>query len=223
MEEPIMKRMLIPLLLCLVLVLTACGAPAKKATAQPTSPPQPTQVPPTKVPVTDPSDTPVPAEEPTAEEPVAEPTEEPTAGEAPTAPTSFGQTVFTQYKGDVTFGGTVEVSATDFAAKCDTLPDTITITVTVDNADIYKVNYSYRLTNVATPLISTGWSGDAKMEALGDGNFKLDFPASRMSGDARLWKKAWFDLQLIAFDNKDVRYLSQQFVKLINYSYKCPE
>jgi hypothetical protein len=206
------------LLISLVFVLSACvSAPAKTvepATAVPavqapqaTDTPAPTPVPPTDTPAAEPTAT--------ATEAAAAPTD------APAAQNSFGTMEFKSKAGGASFSGTGAFSASAFADKCDSLPNTITLTVTVDNSDIYKVNYVYRMVAVDTPLITTGWSGDAKMQSLGGGKFSVDFPSSQIPDKAHTWK-AWFDVQFIAFDNSDVTYSSPQFTKMINYTYKCP-
>jgi hypothetical protein len=202
-------------ILLLVIVLTACvSSPTKTPVLRPTDVPPTATVEPTVAPT------------PTETEPAATEEAAPTATEEvvlppPAGQNSFGEIAFQSKKTGNTVVGRGEYSVSAFAAQCDSAPDTITITLTVDSADIYKVNYVYRMVAIDTPLITTGWSGDAKMEALGDGKFKVDFSASQVPGKARTWK-AWFDVQFIAFDNSDVTFTSPAFVKLITYTYKCP-
>jgi hypothetical protein len=207
-----MKRIQI---LLLVIVLTACVSSPTKTPAL-----RPTDIPPTAT--VEPTVAPTPTEtEPAATEEAAPTATEEAALPPPAGQNSFGEIAFQNKKTGSTVDGRGEYSVSVFAAQCDAAPDTITITLTVDSADIYKVNYLYRMVDIDTPLITTGWSGDAKMEALGDGKFKVDFPASQVPGKARTWK-AWFDVQFIAFDNNDVTFTSPQFTKLITYTYKCP-
>jgi hypothetical protein len=203
-----MKKLLVILL---VLALTACVAgPTKTPTALPTD-----------VPAEEPTDVPAPTEEPTDEPaPTEAPEEEPTA--EPASGNSFGDFEFTDKQTGDTRTGSAEFSAGAFAHDCDTLPDVLTLTVTANEEDIYKVNYVYRLTSATAGTISTGWSGDAKMEVLGDGKFKIDFPESQIPSEAVTWD-AWFDVQFIAFDQQDITYSSPIFAKVIKYTYGCPE
>lgn len=205
------------LFVALIFVLTACvtgptrpgeaptQAPVSQDTLEPSATPAPTDAPATATEAA----TATSAPEATATEPAAS-----------SAQNSFGDISFENKAGE-TVSGTGDYSVTAFAAKCDTVADHVTLTIQVNDAKIYKVNYAYRMTAVDTPLITSGWSGDTKMDALGDGKFQVDFPASQVPSKARTWK-AWLDLQFIAFDSQDVTYSSQALTKLITYTYKCP-
>jgi hypothetical protein len=200
-------------MILLVFVLTAC------VTTTPTKTPAPaTEVPTveeaTTEPTAEPTATEVSATETPAEEPEA--TEPATAGE-----NSFGEIVFENRKNGDMVSGSGEFSANAFSLNCTSVPNQITFTVTVNDADIYKVNYLYRLTAIDTPLIDSGWSADAKMTALGGGKFSVDFLPSQISNKYRGWK-AWFDVQFLAFDNQDVIYTSPIFPRLITYTSDCP-
>jgi hypothetical protein len=207
------------LLILLVFVLSACVTAPAKTVEPPTQAPAPTAQ---QVQATD---TPVPTAVPPTDTPAAEATTTATATEpaadtaVPAGPNSFGDLQL-KNKAGVNIAATGAFSDSAFAATCATLPDAITLTVTVDNPDIYKVNYLFRMVAIDTPLITTGWSGDAKMKPMGNGKFSVDFPASQVPAKALTWK-AWFDVQFIAFDNKDVTYNSAQFTKMITYTYKC--
>src|SRR5689334_7443029 len=178
------------LFVALIFVLAAC-------VTGPTKPAEPPTQAPAAQDTLEPSATPAPTEAPATEAPTATTAAEATATEeaAPAGQTSFGDIVF-QNDAGATVTGTGDYSAATFAAKCDTQPDHVTITITVSDPNIYKVNYVYRMTAVDTPLITSGWSGDSKMDALGDGKFQVDFPASQVPSKSRTWK-AWLDLQFI--------------------------
>jgi hypothetical protein len=212
-----MKRIIF-VMLALVLVLSACtAAPVKPPTA--TEAPAVAQPTDTQVPVVVPSDTPAPAETAT---PVPADTEAPTEAPASSASAAntFGDITFTNRATKATITGTGGFSVQAFAYSCSNVPNDVVLTISTTNTDIYKVNYVYRLTAIDAPTISSGWSGDAKMTSTGDGNFTVDFQAPLIKSDWRT-RKAWLDLQFIAFDNADVTYVSPAFVKLITYN-QCP-
>lgn len=209
-------------LFLLVFVLSACvNSPAK-----PTEPPATKAEQATAVPA--PTDTSAPAEVSPTETPLPDATEttapadasstEPAAGAA--GETEFGDMVFTSKSG-ATVAGKGGYSAAAFSYQCDSAANQVVVTINISDPNIYKVNYVFRMTAVDTPTISTGWSGDSKMDVLGGGKFQLTFPASQVPAKARTWK-AWLDFQFIAFDNADVTYTSPAFAKLITYTYKCP-
>ena len=207
-------------LVLLVLVMAACSpapkAPPATATQAPAVAPQatdtlvPTDVPPTETAV-----------------PVATDTEAPTAAAASSAAASsapaqnsFGDITFTNKDLGTTVAGTGSFSVAAFANTCSNVPQDVTLTVSTSNTDIYKINYVYRLTAIDAPTITSMWSGDAKLTSVGNGTFSIDFQSSMVPSDWRS-RKAWLDLQFIAFDNKDVRYLSAPILRKITFN-QCP-
>ena len=210
-----MRRIII---LVLVFVLSGCAAaPAKVPNTQvPVLPPATDTVaaaPASDTPVPAPTDTEIPTQAAASSSAAASAP----ASSAPAA-NSFGDITFTNRKDTTqTVTGTGGFSVKSFAYSCANTPNDVTLTVSTTNADIYKVNYVYRLVAMDAPTITSGWSGDAKMTSTGGGNFSIDIPASQFPSDWRT-RKAWMDVQFIAFNNIDITFTSPAFTRLINFN-----
>jgi hypothetical protein len=223
-----MRKLVIVLL---VFVLAACGAPPATATEAPTEI-QPTQTPvvlvetvvvtvvPTNVPTEVPSATPVPLPTevpPTAVPPTAVPADT-QAVAAPTEVVSGGPITV-----DDTLGAGWFVSMTrsknDLALRCQ-LHKEITFYVKATDPNIKAVDFFYRVVDKSTGA-AFDWQNAGKMIPDGSGGFTLTFSGDKVSANYRK-PSAWLDYQFAGSNSTGVIGRSEKIEKQINYMFDCP-
>jgi hypothetical protein len=214
------------LILFLVLILFACGAPPAP-TQQPTAaPPEPTQTPvvivetvvvtvvPTDLPTQAPSATPlplpteVPATEPPAPtEAVAAPTE--ASGGPVTVDDAFGAGWFTN----------ITRTRNDFSLRCPANKE-ITFSVKPTDPNISQVDFYYRIEDRETGAIFD-WQNAGRMVRDANGSFTLAFSGEKVNANFRK-PNAWFDYQFIGSSGTGVVGRSEQIEQQVTYTFDCP-
>jgi hypothetical protein len=218
-------------ILLLVFVLTACGAPPATATEAPTEV-QPTQtamvivetvvvtVVPTNLPTEVPSATPAPL--PTEVPPTAvPPTAVPAATQAVAAPTqavSGGPIAVDDVLGAGWFVSMTR-SKNDLALRCQ-LHREITFYVKATDPNITAVDFFYRIVDKTTGA-AFDWQNAGRMIPDGSGGFTLSFAGDRVSANYRK-PSAWLDYQFAGSNNTGVIGRSEKIEKQINYMFDCP-
>lgn len=111
-------------------------------------------------------------------------------------------------------------SGDHFALRC--LPEDITFSVSTANETVTSVDIYYRIEDRLSVSISN-WINGGTMTSDKNGNFTMDFPASRVDPDVRS-HKAWFDYQFVGL-NKGGGAVgrSARIVKQITYTIDCSD
>ena len=241
-----MKPVLVPrnatLVLFLVLILVACGAPAPTLTAElPTAvPPQPTQTPvvivetvvekvvetvvvtvvPTNVPTEVPSLTPLP---PPTEVPPTQAAVEVTQPPAPTVAAPVDTTGgLIPVDNALGAGWFVDMTRTrnDFALRCQ-LTKEITFSIKPVDPNITQVDFYYRIQDRATGAIFD-WQNGGRMIQDANGNFTRLFSGEDVNVNFRK-PNAWFDYQFIGLSRSGgVVGRSEKIIQQVSYTFDCP-
>jgi hypothetical protein len=133
-------------------------------------------------------------------------------GGTPTAtlPANVGGGLFTQ----------LSRSGDRFSLRCS--PDSITFDVSTDNPYVVDVDFYYRIEDRLSVSIST-WQWAGSMISDKQGNFTIDFPASRVDPDLRS-HRAWFDYQFVGVNKYgDAVGRSARIVKQVTYTIDCTD
>ena len=177
-------------------------------TVIPTWPATPTVVTPTPAPTTTPWIIVV-----TPTSPTAQPS--PTlyaGGGTPTAtlPANAGGGLFTK----------LSRSGDRFALRCS--PGSITFDVSTDDPHVVDVDFYYRIEDRLSVSIST-WQWAGSMISDKQGNFTLEFPASRVDPDLRS-HRAWFDYQFVGVNKYgDAVGRSARISQQVTYTIDCTD
>jgi hypothetical protein len=131
----------------------------------------------------------------------------PAASSSATLPADAGGGLFTN----------LTRSSDHFALTC--APNTITFALSTTNPKVTEVDLFYRMENQSGSSIS-GWTDIGKMSADQNGNFTMDFPATRVDPDLRS-TNAWLDYQFVGLDRTgQILGRSAKIVKQVTFG--CP-
>lgn len=111
-------------------------------------------------------------------------------------------------------------SGDHFALRCQ--PDTITFGVSTANVYVVGVDIYYRIEDRLSTAISN-WQNGGSMVSDKQGNFTMDFPASRVDPDVRS-HRAWFDYQFVGVNKVgDAVGRSAKISKQITFTIDCSD
>jgi hypothetical protein len=111
-------------------------------------------------------------------------------------------------------------SADHFALRCP--PDAITFAVSTANPYVVGVDLYYRIEDRLGVSVST-WQWAGSMISDQQGNFTIDFPASRVDPDLRS-HRAWFDYQFVGVNQYgDAVGRSARISQQVTYTIDCTD
>jgi hypothetical protein len=111
-------------------------------------------------------------------------------------------------------------SGDHFALRC--APETITFSVSTDNPYVVDVDFYYRIEDRLSVSIST-WQWAGSMITDNQGNFTIEFPASRVDPDLRS-HRAWFDYQFVGVNKYgDAVGRSARISQQVTYTIACTD
>ena len=221
-------------ILLLVFVFAACGAPPAPATEAVPTEVLPTQtamvvvetvvvtVVPTDLPTEVPSATAVPTEvPPTAVPPTAVPPTAVPATQAVAAPTQAAAGGPVSVDNTLGAGWFVDMtrSRNDLSLRCQ-LNKEITFYVKATSDDIKTVDFFYRIVDRTTGA-AFDWQNAGHMIPDGSGGFTLTFSGDKVNANFRK-PNAWLDYQFAGSNNTGVVGRSEKIEKQITYTFDCP-